>query len=161
MKQLRDGRGKSRDSQRSPSLSFSVSLAFLQFNWTIGISNGKYASITEGFNMTAGAWSFQWGLCCADIWYNALREGKLFFGNLKFFIEIQIMLKDLLIFRWFVFDNFDRSELYFFFFPNLFNAFGWRTCNTGRSRISWRRCFSSRSGITWYIKFRNRRKLTF
>ena len=116
MKQLRDGRGKSRDSQRSPSLSFSVSLAFLQFNWTIGISNGKYASITEGFNMTAGAWSFQWGLCCADIWYNALREGKLFFGNLKLFIEIQIMLKDLLIFRWFFFDNFDRSELYFFFF---------------------------------------------
>ena len=115
MKQLRDGRGKSRDSQRSPSLSFSVSLAFLQFNWTIGISNGKYASITEGFNMTAGAWSFQWGLCCADIWYNALREGKLFFGNLKLFIEIQIMLKDLLIFRWFFFDNFDRSELYFFF----------------------------------------------
>ena len=116
MKQLRDGRGKSRDSQWSPSLSFSVSLAFLQFNWTIGISNGKYASITEGFNMTAGAWSFQWGLCCADVWYNALREGKLFFGNLKFFIEIQIMLKDLLIFRWFFFDNFDRSELYFFFF---------------------------------------------
>ena len=115
MKQLRDGRGKSRDSQRSPSFSFSVSLAFLQFNWTIGISNGKYASITEGFNMTAGAWSFQWGLCCADIWYNALREGKLFFGNLKLFIEIQIMLKDLLIFRWFFFDNFDRSELYFFF----------------------------------------------